>query len=63
MLSAIAARSLSTPVRRWNITLVNLGTFVGAVCFLVGAYLLLPPFSGVTRRTEHGADTADTLHP
>ncbi|HWG64257.1 MAG TPA: hypothetical protein VG253_21415, partial [Streptosporangiaceae bacterium] len=25
-----------------NASLVNLGTFVGALCFLVGAYLLLP---------------------
>ena len=26
-----------------NITIVNTGTFVGAICFLVGAYVLLPP--------------------
>jgi hypothetical protein len=25
-----------------NITIINSGTFAGAVCFLVGAYLLLP---------------------
>lgn len=25
-----------------NVTLTNLGTFVGALCFLLGAYLLLP---------------------
>ena len=25
-----------------NVELVNLGTFVGALCFLVGAALLLP---------------------
>lgn len=26
-----------------NLTLLNLGPFLGAVCFFVGAYLLLPP--------------------
>ena len=26
-----------------NTAIVNLGTFLGAVCFFVGAYLLLPP--------------------
>ncbi len=26
-----------------SLTLVNLGTFAGAVCFFVAAYLLLPP--------------------
>ena len=25
-----------------NATLVNIGTFAGALCFLLGAYLLLP---------------------
>ena len=29
----------------WNIALVNFGTFVGAVCFLLGGYLLWPPSS------------------
>jgi len=28
-----------------NIRLVNIGTFVGAVCFMVGGYLLWPPKS------------------
>jgi hypothetical protein len=62
MLSAIGSFTLDTG-QEVDVTIVNFGTFVGAVCFLVGAYLLLPPFSGVTRRTDHGADTADTLHP
>ncbi len=43
MLSAIAALVLPTTDEVWNIALVNLGTFVGAVCFLVGGYLLWPP--------------------
>lgn len=38
--SAIAARYLSTTGEPANIALVNLGTFVGAVCFFVGAALL-----------------------
>lgn len=43
MISAITAFTLPTTGEVINLTLVNLGTFVGAVCFLVGAYLLLPP--------------------
>ena len=27
----------------WNAEVSNLGTLVGAICFLVGAILLLPP--------------------
>jgi hypothetical protein len=42
MLSALAAFTLPTTGDVVNIRLVNLGTFVGAVCFFVGAYLLLP---------------------
>lgn len=42
MLSAIASVTLKTTGEMLNTTIVNLGTFVGAVCFLVGAYLLLP---------------------
>ncbi|CAM3282363.1 YrhK family protein [Occultella aeris] len=38
--AAIAARYLRTTDEPANITLVNLGTFVGAICFLVGAALL-----------------------
>ncbi|MDH3754535.1 MAG: hypothetical protein OEU32_11750 [Acidimicrobiia bacterium] len=43
MLSAIAAFTLETTGETLNLTLVNVGTFVGAICFLIGAYLLLPP--------------------
>lgn len=38
--AAIAARYLPTTGQTANIALVNLGTFAGAVCFLVGAVLL-----------------------
>jgi hypothetical protein len=38
--AAVAARYLSTTGEPANIRLVNLGTFAGAVCFLVGALLL-----------------------
>jgi len=38
--SAVAARYLTTTGVPANISLVNLGTFIGAVCFLAGAALL-----------------------
>ena len=41
-ISAAAAFVVPTAGSPINITLVNLGTFVGALCFLVGAVLLLP---------------------
>ncbi len=40
--SAIAALTLPTTAEVANIRVVNLGTFVGAVCFFLGAALLLP---------------------
>jgi hypothetical protein len=43
MASAIADFTLTTTGEVINIAIVNSGTFLGAVCFLVGAYLLLPP--------------------
>lgn len=43
MASAIAAFTLKTTGEPLNIAIVNTGTFAGAVCFLVGSYLLLPP--------------------
>jgi len=46
MISAIAAFTLPTTDEVINLTLVNLGTFVGAICFLVGAYLLMPAAAG-----------------
>ena len=47
--SAIAAKVVSGSGEPRNVELVNLGTFVGALCFLVGALLLLP------ERTEETA--------
>jgi hypothetical protein len=43
MASAVAAFILPTTGEVINIGIVNLGTFGGAVCFFLGAYLLLPP--------------------
>jgi len=43
MASAIASFTLETTGETINITIVNVGTFVGAVCFLVGSYVTLPP--------------------
>lgn len=42
MLSALGAFTLDTTGDLVNITWVNAGTFFGAVCFLIGAYLLFP---------------------
>jgi hypothetical protein len=43
MASAIAAFTVKTTGEPINVAIVNSGTFLGAICFLVGAYLLLPP--------------------
>jgi hypothetical protein len=40
--SAVASKVIPSTDQVRNVTLMNLGTFVGAVCFLVGAILLLP---------------------
>ena len=59
MLSAIAALTLPTTGEMANLTIVNAGTFFGAVCFLAGGYLLWPaaPRSerGLTQPARHGA--------
>lgn len=47
MAAAIASFTLPTTGELVNITIVNLGTFGGAVCFFLGAYLLLPPADAV----------------
>jgi predicted membrane protein len=49
MMSALGAFILPTTGDARNIALVNSGTFVGSLCFLVGAYLLWPPRSPRTR--------------
>jgi len=54
-LSAIGARYLTTTGEPANISLVNLGTFVGAVCFFVGA-ALLPVESARGRSGRSGLD-------
>ena len=46
--SAAAAKVVSGSGAPRNVELVNLGTFVGAICFLVGALLLLPERSEET---------------
>jgi hypothetical protein len=45
MFSGIAAFTLPTTGDELNTTIVNFGTFAGAICFFVGAYLLLPAAS------------------
>jgi hypothetical protein len=40
--SAIASHVVPASDQPRNVTLMNLGTFVGALCFLIGAVLLLP---------------------
>lgn len=45
MASAIGAFTLRTTGDTLNIALVNTGTFLGALCFLVGSYVLLPSSS------------------
>ncbi len=40
--SAVAAYIIPATGQIWHVELSNLGTFVGALCFLVGALLLLP---------------------
>jgi hypothetical protein len=41
--SAVASYVVPATGNVWNAELTNLGTFVGAVCFFIGAILLLPP--------------------
>jgi hypothetical protein len=40
--SAVASHVVPASEQPRNVTLMNLGTFVGALCFLIGAVLLLP---------------------
>ncbi|PJJ58012.1 hypothetical protein CLV56_2255 [Mumia flava] len=42
MIAALAQYALETDQKPGNIAIVNTGTFLGAVCFFAGAYLLLP---------------------
>jgi hypothetical protein len=43
MAAAIASFTLPTSGEPLNVTIINLATFLGAACFFVGAYLLMPP--------------------
>jgi hypothetical protein len=56
MVSALASFTLETTGEEINQTLVNSATFGGAVCFLVGAYLLLPPDPGCADDPAQGLD-------
>ena len=51
--SAVGARYVGSTGAVANVALVNLGTFLGAVCFLVGALLL--PVESVRDRTAAAA--------
>ena len=42
-ISAVAAFVIPSSGEVWNAELSNLGTFLGALCFLTGAILLLRP--------------------
>ena len=48
---AVAGPAAATPLDSW---LVSMSTFVGAVCFLVGAYLLVPEIA-VERSDSHSS--------
>jgi hypothetical protein len=48
-ISAIASLTLPTTGNMLNTTVVNSGTFAGALCFVFGAYLLLPPAARTKR--------------
>jgi hypothetical protein len=52
MVSALAAFILPTTGEVANITVVNSATMVGAGCFFVGAYLLLPPIGSRSEATS-----------
>ena len=54
MASAIASFTLETTGEEINLTVVNSGTFLGALCFFLDAYLLLPPASKEPSLTGDG---------
>ena len=53
--SAVAAYVVPATDDVWNAELSNLGTLVGAICFLVGAILLLPTEPAPTQRAARNA--------
>ena len=54
VVSAIASFTLETTGETINITVVNSGTFLGAICFLAGSYLGLPPTDSDDRGATAG---------
>ena len=60
MASAIASFTLTTTGEAINIAIVNSGTFLGAICFLVGSYVLLPPARPTGRLTWRRRRDADS---
>ena len=48
-ISAVASYIVPATGQLWNVELTNLGTFVGALCFLAGAILLLPERTAASR--------------
>ena len=53
--SAVAAYVVPATGDVWNAELSNLGTLVGAICFLIGAILLLPPRALPTPAARRGS--------
>jgi hypothetical protein len=49
--SAVAAKAVGSSGDVRNVEAVNLGTFLGAICFLVAALLVLPPRRGMADQT------------
>jgi hypothetical protein len=58
--SAVASKIVPTTDQVRNVTLMNLGTFVGALCFLVGAVLLLPERTQSEREQAMAPSIAST---
>ena len=58
--SAVAARIVPDSGDPRNLTVDNLGTFVGAICFLVGAFLLLVERAASRRPRAESADEVRT---
>jgi hypothetical protein len=50
--SAVAAFIIPSTGKIWHVELSNLGTFVGALCFLAGAVLLLPERTSGTHEPD-----------
>lgn len=62
MAAAIASFTLETTDEAINITIVNIGTFLGACCFLTGSYISLPRATADPRppRTDDGTRRTKT---